>query len=480
MDLSAANTTLWGFVLQLGIIASVMLVANILRRKIAFFRKSLIPTAVLAGFLMLLLRLTNLVYISSSLMEMITYHGIAIGFIAMSLQVPDKPAGKKKTDFTAAKSGALIVSTYLFQAVIGLAITVALAYTVMPGLFKASGIILPMGYGQGSGQANNVGTIYENLGFAGGQSFGLSIAAAGFLCACVVGVIYLNILKRKGKLPKNADAEMVSGSVTIDDFQSKNEVPVAESVDRFSIQFALVILIYMLTFLVSLGITSFFAAYIPSLAKTISPLVWGFNFIIGSLLAIGVRSSFGLFRKWKWMTRQYQNNYLLSRISGFAFDLMIIGGIAAIDIKVLQDLWLPFVLLSFFGGWFTLHFLQWTCKKIYKDYYYEGMLSMYGMLTGTISSGVILLREIDPKFKTPAATNLLTGSSFAIVFGAPMLILIALAPQSDLLLFLTIGICAVYMVVLLWFMFWLNKKGMEQEKLPPSADEPASPTSEEI
>ena len=120
-------------------------------------------------------------------MEMITYHSIAIGFIAMSLQIPEKKQTVEKVDFTAAKSGALIVSTYLIQGFIGLIITILLAQTVMPGLFKAAGIILPMGYGQGPGQANNVGSTYEALGFAGGQSFGLSIAAMGFVCACVVG-----------------------------------------------------------------------------------------------------------------------------------------------------------------------------------------------------------------------------------------------------------------------------------------------------
>ena len=35
------------------------------------------------------------------------------------------------------------------------------------------------------------------------------------------------------------------------------------------------------------------------------------------------------------MTRQYQNNYLLSRISGLAFDLMIVAGIASIELREL-------------------------------------------------------------------------------------------------------------------------------------------------
>jgi ESS family glutamate:Na+ symporter len=82
-------------------------------------------------------------------------------------------------------------------------ISILLALTVMPELFKASGILLPMAYGQGPGQANNVGTTYEALGMIGGRSFGLSLAASGYLCACVVGVIFINVYSRMGKFRKH-------------------------------------------------------------------------------------------------------------------------------------------------------------------------------------------------------------------------------------------------------------------------------------
>ena len=50
MDFSAANTALWSPVVQIGIIAGLILLANVLRRKIYLIRKTLMPTAVLAGF----------------------------------------------------------------------------------------------------------------------------------------------------------------------------------------------------------------------------------------------------------------------------------------------------------------------------------------------------------------------------------------------------------------------------------------------
>lgn len=457
MDFSAANTTLWNFIVQFGLLSLLLLLANILRRKVAFFRKSLMPTAVLAGFLALILRVFGILNLELGLMEMITYHTIAIGFIAMSLQIPVRNESTEKGNFTAAKSGALIVSTYLIQALVGLIITITLANTLMPGLFKAAGIILPMGFGQGPGQANNVGSTYETLGFAGGQSFGLSIAAMGFVCACVVGVIYMNILRRQGKITP-ADHTAFSAEVTVDNFQSENEIPVSESVDKFTVQFALILVIYLVTYLVTKGVTSMLATHLPGVSNTVSALFWGFNFIIGSLLAIVCRNLFRVLTKSGIMNRQYPNNYLLSRIAGFAFDFMVISGIAAIDFPDISALWLPFVLLSMAGGVVTLLWLQWLCKKIYPGYYYEGLLSMYGMLTGTISSGVLLLRELDPNFKTPAANNLVTGSSFAIVFGIPMLLLIGLAPESDSLLYLTLGLIAVYLSILTLFLLFAKGK----------------------
>ena len=451
MDFSATNSALWNFIIQMGILAGIMLLANILRRKIKVIRKSMVPTAVLGGFLALILKELGLLPLSGSFLEMVTYHTIGIGFIALSLRTPEKFEDSEKSNFAGLKSGALIVSTYLIQGIVGLIISIILAYTVLPNFFKASGILLPMGYGQGPGQANNVGSTYEQLGFIGGQSFGLSIAAAGFVCACVVGVFYLNYLNKQSKV-KIQESGILSGSVTVEDFQDNNEIPIAQSVDRLSVQLALVLLLYLGTFLVSLGITSALEQALPGLAKTVSPLIWGFNFIIGSILAMGCRTIINGLTKAKVMTRQYTNNYLLSRISGSAFDFMTIAGIASIEFKDLTGLWIPFILMAVIGGYVTFVYVKWACKKIYPSYENEGMVSMYGMLTGTISSGVLLLREIDPSFKTPAANNLLSGSSFAIALGAPMLLLIGMAPESDTLLFVTLGLFIVYLIPLLIIM----------------------------
>lgn len=457
MDFSANNYTLWGPIIQIGVVASLVILANILRRKVKFIQKAMIPTAVLAGFLLLFLRTSGFTpFVTMDFLESMTYHTIALGFIAMSLRTPDRTIESER--MIGSKSGALIVSTYLVQAITGLAVSLFLAYTFMPDLFKASGVLLPMAYGQGPGQANNVGLTYEKLGMTGGASFGLSLAAAGYLCACIVGVIFINIYSRKGKLTKKSVNEDKSNSVTIDTFQDKNEIPISESIDKLSIQIAFICLIYLLTFLLTWGLSELITFVAPGLGNTVTSLLWGFNFIIGSTLAVGFRTMFTGLRKVKLMNHQYQNNYLLSRISGLLFDVMIITGIASIDINDLANYWAPFLLMAALGGAATFVFLKFMSKKLYKGYEHEGFFSMYGMLTGTVSSGVLLLREIDPNMKTPASNNMITGSSFAIIFGIPMLILVGLAPQSDTMTLISFGLVFVYLLILLLFIFKVGRK----------------------
>lgn len=185
-----------------------------------------------------------------------------------------------------------------------------------------------------------------------------------------------------------------------------------------------------------------------------SPLIWGFNFIVGAVLAILFRTILKKLKNRKRMTHQYQNNYLLSRISGLAFDLMIAAGIASINFEDLSGLWLPFIIMAVAGGVVTLVYLELICKKLYPRYHIAAFTSMYGMLTGTLSSGILLLREVDPSFETPAANNLVMGSSVAILFGVPVLFLISLAPTAP---FLTLGISAVYLALMLLFMFMVKR-----------------------
>ena len=446
MDFSAYEV--WAFIIQIGILLAALLFANFLRQSSPPIRKTLLPVAVIGGFLLLILKYVfrgmGIELIDGPLYEKVVYHAIALGFIAMSLRTTDD-ADRAGGTLTGVKSGAIIVSSYLVQGVIGLVITLALCKTVLPYLFPAAGMLLPMGFGQGPGQANNVGTTYEMAGFAGGRSFGLAVAACGYIVACTVGVVILNILRKKGKLTIRKESAKEQ-ELSVGFFQGEDELPVSDSIDRLSVQLSLIFIVYLLTYFVTIGLTTAFDAI--GIGNMLNSILWGFNFIIGSAVAILVRVCFKQGKKKNIIKKQYQNNYLLNRISGFFFDMMIVAGIASIEIEDLKGLILPFILICAIGAVATWFCLSFVCKKVYGGYYYEGLLSMFGMMTGTIGSGVLLLREMDPNYETPAANNLILGSSFGILFGAPMLVFIGIAKEGFSKAVLTVGILLVYLAIL--------------------------------
>ena len=75
-------------IIQLGYIAAVVLIAYALRQTVRPIRKSMLPVAVLGGFILLILKQTGIITLNEELLEALTYHGIALGFIAMSLRTP--------------------------------------------------------------------------------------------------------------------------------------------------------------------------------------------------------------------------------------------------------------------------------------------------------------------------------------------------------------------------------------------------------
>ena len=161
--------------------------------------------------------------------------------------------------------------------------------------------------------------------------------------------------------------------------------------------------------------------------------------------------------------KQYQNNFLLTRIGNAFFDIMIVAGIAAIDLFTIKDYWHILLVLGLVGLISTFLYNRLVAKKLFYEYRNEQFLAMYGMLTGTASTGIMLLREVDPDYKTPAADNLVYQSLPAIVFGFPMMLLANLAPKQPLL---TFGIlCGFFLVmnIILFrkFIFRRRKKKLD-------------------
>ena len=254
-DFTLANyDVVWSFMVQLGLLLLFLMIGNILRRKVAFLRKGQVPSALLGGFLLLI---TNVIFkrfgyniINNQIMQVVTYHCLAIGFAAMSLK--SEKSNHKTNPTQVVEYGALQGGTYMLQAMVGLGITLLLFFITRNGSKVISfigGLLLPLGFGQGPGNAMSWDINFTNTPaaqFDGNGSFGLSLASIGFVVASVLGVVYINIYKKRGTLHVRKgipvdEAIFYTGS-------ERQEIPDNESVDKFSLQMGFVVLAYAISF----------------------------------------------------------------------------------------------------------------------------------------------------------------------------------------------------------------------------------------
>ena len=425
------DSDVWRSVMLVGMLLLSLLIANILKRKIPFLKHSLIPNSVLGGILLLIASgvcyavsgkyLFNLDLFSKEgsgikTLEILTYHCLAIGFIAMTLRPMKKASGGKRgTEIL--NSGISTIGAYMIQGIAGILIT-AVASLFISGFAPGSGILLAFGFGQGTGQALNIGKNFDTtLGTSSYSSFGLAIAALGFLTASIVGVFYLNHLRRKGRL--HTKEEEKSESISMKEVQTADELPMNESVDKLTLQGALVAIAYLAGY----GMMYLIGNVILGETSNLIGTIYGFNFIFGVLAAVILKAILNFLKKHRVIKHEYTNTFLLNRISGFAFDVMIVSGICAIQIHLIRESWLVILLLALAGGLLTFFYFKIVTKHLFPAYKEEQFLAFFGMLTGTASTGMILLREADPDLLTPVSENIVYQNFPAIVLGFPLLLI---------------------------------------------------------
>ena len=458
-DFSLANYgAVWAFMVQFGLLLMFLMLGNVLRRKIPLFRNCLVPSALLGGAALLLVNFIckqfDVFLVDNRLMQVITYHCLAIGFAAMSLKTERSTHKARRSQVV--EFGALQGATYMLQAFVGLGITILLFLFTRHGSQVISyicGLVLPLAFGQGPGNALSWDINFTNIPatqFAGNGSFGLSLASIGFVVASVFGILYINIhKKRSGLCVRSAETYEEPAAPT----PEEGELPDNESVDKFSLQVGFVAIAYAISF----G----FMCLLGALSDFTNSIAWGFNFLWASLAAMLIKFGVKNLRKSKLMHRKYINNYQMDRISGFSFDLMIVAGVAAIEINDIKDYILPIIILSLVGAIITYAYIRLVAKQCFKGFEHEFFLMSFGTLTGTASNGMILMKEIDPSLRTPTSSLYVLSNFPAMVMIAPLLLLLGFAGQS---LSNAIIACGIFFTLWLVYSIFLFRRRIFKKK----------------
>jgi glutamate:Na+ symporter, ESS family len=450
----------WGLFVDLGLVSMALLAATAIRHRFRFFQRYLIPNALTAGFLLLPFYnyVGPLIGISSEILGEMVYHLLSISFISMTLRAtaPQASGGDGRIFATS------IATLWQFgvQALVGLLFTLLMMATVMPDLFPSFGFLLPLGFVQGPGQAYAIGNGWARFGFESAGSIGLTFAAMGFVFASFGGVFLINIGIRRGWLTEEFLHGLDTSAVKSGIFPSRKRRPVgaemtteSEAIDSFAFHIALVLGVYLLSYVLLLGITSALTGLGPLFADLAENL-WGINFIFSALTGIIVRTV---------MRRTgldfAVDSKTLTRISGFSVDYMVAAAIGAISIVLVRAYLLPIMALSLIGGVLALVLVPWFCSRIFVDHQFHRTMMIFGVSTGTLPTGLALLRVIDPEFETPVASDYMYASGLTFIFAIPFILAINLpayaATTGDMRYFWAgIGVSVAYIVfVLIAFLF---------------------------
>ena len=440
----------WGYVNDIMVISLLMGIAMIIKKTIKPLNRILIPNSVLAGFLGMAFGPSGsgLINFSFDRLGNLVYHLMAIGFIAIALK-----KRQTRSSRSAVNTGFLIAISYAIQGIVGFGIAMILVYTFFPNLFVPFGLLLPLGFAQGPGQAYSMGSQWEALGFANGGTIGLTIATIGFLWAAFGGVAMLNIMVRRKKsvgipIEKPKIVERVEALVKDYEFSD---------IDGMTIQVMSIGSVYLVTYLFLKYFTGWIGNF-GTFGETFAQVLWGFHFVIGVIFAFSFRRGYDIIRKKKKI--EYLNSFLLQRVAGIVFDYMVAASIAAISLELIKEYIVPIFVITTVGGIVTMLYTIYFSKRIYKRAVLEHIVTFFGMHTGTISTGIALLREVDPQFESGTAEDMVIGSGLALFLGLPLMIIInipilgyKLGKPSYYLY--TLGALALYFGLL--YIFWFLK-----------------------
>lgn len=282
--------------------------------------------------------------------------------------------------------------TGLGQYAVALAVT-GLILTPLFDVPAAFATILEIGFSGGHGTAAGMAEVFTEIGFPAGSALAQMSATVGIITAVAGGIFVINLKVRRGYRTTAGSGEggavvPHSGLLAAEQRYPLTRATVApDSIEPFAFHFALVAVAILLGW----------AALGP--IREAHPLLRGFPlFPLAMVGGLAVQAAATPLR-----LAQYLDRNTFERILGFALDLLVVAAIATIRLDLfVANLW-PFVILMAVGiTWLMLTLLV-LAPRMFPAYWLERGVTEFGMQSGVTAMGLLLLRLIDPQYKTGTA-----------------------------------------------------------------------------
>ncbi|MBQ2284910.1 MAG: hypothetical protein II244_04525 [Clostridia bacterium] len=378
---------------SLSILGILLIVGTILRLHVPFFKKYYFPASLIAGFIGLILGPSVLKIIPQNV---ITCWSSLSGKLIVLVFAP-MLMGKRKTSTKtyARKTFNSICYGYVgcfAQYAIPILLT-AFLFTPLFGTNSLFGSTFESGWCGGHGTASGMLAVFEELGWAEGQSIAVTNATIGLLCGIFGGVILINIAARKGWSKyistensalgiKNTENELY---YTDDSKPEDTKLAISGKViDNFAFHVAI------------LSIAIFIGWIATYLLKT--HLKFSVSWFVTAMFAGGLLQL--VLNRTKWGDAVDTKVY--SRIQGVSLDFLVAGAVASLNLKAIATNIIPISITSVVLIVFMVVYSLVYARGIFGKDWFENSMFTYGMYTGVAATGMLLLKVCDPESKSDA------------------------------------------------------------------------------
>lgn len=402
-----------------GSMAVLLLLGILLRRHIPIFRKSLLPASIIAGIIGFILINIGVIPIRQTVFETVSFHLLNLSFLSITLattkqviRTDEKQKNEKNVRgglWLALIWGALISIQIVFAGLLSL-IFEKTAWSDFNPLY---GMLAAHGFAQGPVQALAMAKTWINS--LGGQALldapqiGLFFAMVGYLSAVLIGVPLCNYFfkKKLAALPKTeSDQELENGLYHRETSQLLgNQTTHRASIDTLTFQWAFMLSIYFLTYLLV-------SVFDPNHKTMLYSMMFAWVVLIGNLAVFVMR---------KLKADHLIDPGVQTSITNFCTDTALVACMMSVTVGVIVKYLVPLLFISAGVIGMTI-WLTWSLAKRTNGYVAERFIVVYGIATGTAITGLLLLRILDPQGETPVVKEVVWWNVFqmltAIVVGS--------------------------------------------------------------
>ena len=429
-------------VIAFALMVAMILLGTVLRVRLAWLQAALLPASLIGGLIGFVLISFDLsLGFSSEDFVGFAFHFFTLSFMSLVLTGKSEASADRSVQGGAWWLSIGWTMSLVMQALVGLA--VVLIFNLVSGgtISHYLGLLVTHGFTQGPGQAMAMGSIWQNeFSVENAISFGLIYASAGFVLSFLVGVPAARFAIRRG-LNQNTSAQLNEAFLSgVHDKECRpsagHQVTHSGNVDSLVYHLGILGLAYILT-----------DAYLTQIQTTLSDVtmmglpmdvLFSHNlfFIHGLIVCLLIR---GVMNRMGW--GHMIDDETQKRITGSSVDLMMVATVMSIQLSLLTAYIVPILAVCLAAATVT-GLMCFFFGRMLNTLPVERAITLFGCCTGSMGSGLLLLRILDPDLSTTVSRELAFFNVAIIFLSLHVLMFMApLLPSLDLMV-----VCGVYLL----------------------------------